>query len=63
MIIRTETYRELEEDLATVMGVEEIVLCEKMQEISKECLDGFNSDWDRYEEEIEKFISEYAIRM
>ena len=60
MIIRTETYQELEEDLATIMGVEEIVLYEKMQGISRECLDGFNSDWDKYEERIEKFILENA---
>lgn len=60
MIIRTETYRELEEDLATIMGIKEIELCEKMQKISEECLDDFISDWDKYEEEIENFITEHA---
>lgn len=60
MILRTETYRDLEEDLAIIMGIDELSLYGKLHEISRECLDGFNSDWDKYEEQIDKLISEYA---
>lgn len=60
MIIRTETYRDLEEDLAKIMGIEELFLYEKLAEISRECLDRFHSDWDKYEEQIDRLISEYA---
>ena len=51
MILRTETYRELEKDLAKIMGIEELVLYQRLSEVSRECLDGFNSDWDKYEEQ------------
>jgi len=60
MILRTETYRELEEDLAKIMGIEELVLYQRLSEVSRECLDGFNSDWDKYEKQIDNLISEYA---
>lgn len=60
MIIRTETYRDLEEDLAKIMGIEELFLYEKLAEISRECSDRFHSDWDKYEEQIDRLISEYA---
>lgn len=60
MILRTETYRELEEDLAKIMGIEELFLYQRLSEINRECLDGFNSDWDKYEEQIGNLISEYA---
>ena len=60
MIIRTETYRDLEEDLATIMDIDELFLYERLAEISRDCLDGFHSDWDKYEEQIDRLISEYA---
>lgn len=60
MIIRTETYRDLEEDLATIMDIDELFLYERLAEISGECLDGFHSDWDKYEEQIDSLILEYA---
>lgn len=60
MVLRTETYRDLEEDLATIMDIDELFLYEKLSEISRECLDGFNSDWDKYEEQIDGLILEYA---
>ena len=60
MIIRTETYRDLEEDLATILDIDELFLYERLAEISRECLDGFHSDWDKYEEQIDSLISEYA---
>ncbi len=60
MILRTETYRDLEEDLARIMGIDELFLYQRLSEISRECLDGFNSDWEKYEEQIEGLISEYA---
>lgn len=60
MIIRTETYRDLEEDLATIMDIDELFLYERLVEISRDCLDGFHSDWDKYEEQIDRLISEYA---
>lgn len=34
MILRTETYRDLEEDLATIMDIDELFLYEKLHEIS-----------------------------
>ena len=60
MIIRTETYRDLEEDLATIMDIDELFLYERLAEISRECLDEFHSDWHKYEEQIDSLISEYA---
>lgn len=60
MILRTETYRDLEEDLATIMGIDELFLYQRLSEISRDCLDGFNSDWDKYEKQIDSLISEYA---
>ena len=49
MIIRTETYRALEEDLAMIMDIDELFLYERLAEISRDRLDGFNSDWEKYE--------------
>lgn len=60
MIIRTETYKDLEEDLAIIMDIDKLFLHEKLSEISKECLDRFYSDGDKYEEQIDRLISEYA---
>lgn len=56
MILRTETYRELEEDLATIMDIDESYLYEKLYEISKSC--PLYSDWDKYEKQIERLILE-----
>lgn len=58
MIIRTESYRDLEEDLSKIMGVDVLLLHKRLHEISKECLDDFRSDWDKYEELIDKLILE-----
>lgn len=58
MIIRTESYRDLEEDLSKIMGVDVLFLHKRLHEISKECLDDFRFDWDKYEELIDKLILE-----
>ena len=58
MIIRTESYQDLEEDLSKIMGVDVLLLHKRLHEISKECLDDFRSDWDKYEELIDKLILE-----
>ena len=47
MILRTEIYRDLEEDLVAIMGIEKLFLCQRLIKISRECLDGFDSDWDK----------------
>lgn len=60
MVLRTETYKELEEDLATIMDIDETFLFESLSEISKDCFDGAYIDWDKYEEQIDNLILEYA---
>lgn len=60
MVIRTETYRDLEEDLSVIMGVDEMYLYERLHQISKECLDEARADWDKYEDLIEDFIADNA---
>lgn len=44
MIVRTETYKDMEEDIATLMDVDEMFLYEIMHDISEKCLCGFHSD-------------------
>lgn len=60
MIVRTETYKDMEKDIATLMDVDEMFLYETMHDISEKCLCGFHSDWDKYESLIDDFITEYA---
>ncbi len=60
MIVRTETYRDMEEDIATLMDVDEMFVYETMHDISEKCLCGFHSDWDKYESLIDDIITEYA---
>lgn len=60
MIIRTETYRDLEEDIATICNYEEIVVLEKIGDIHKQCVDGFNTDWDKFYDLIGNFVESNA---
>lgn len=56
MIIRTETYRGLEEDIATICNCKEIDIFEKMGDFHKQCVDGFNTDWDKLYDLVEHFV-------
>ena len=60
MVVRTENYRDMEEDIATLMDVDEMFIYETMHDISEKCLCGFHSDWDKYESLVDDFITEYA---
>lgn len=56
MILRTETYRELEEDIAIICNCKEITLFNKIADFHKQCIDGFNSDWDKFYDLVEQFV-------
>lgn len=60
MIIRTETYRDMEEDIAKIMGMDEIFIYKKLHEINDDCRDDYKFDWDRFESSIEDMITECA---
>ncbi len=60
MVVRTETYKHMEEDIAALMDVDEMFIYETMHDISEKCLCGFHSDWDKYESLIDDFITEYV---
>jgi len=60
MIIRTETYRDLEEDVATLFDVDETFILQKLNEFDKECMDGIYADYDRFQKLVDDFIDEYA---
>lgn len=60
MVIRTETYRDLEEDLANICDCVEEFIYEKISGFDSQCIYGFNSDWDRFYELIDQFIDENA---
>jgi hypothetical protein len=60
MIIRTETYRDLEEDIATICNCKEIAILEKIGDFYKQCVDGFNTDWDKFYDLMEHFVGRNA---
>lgn len=60
MIIRTETYRDLEEDIATICDCAEEFIYEKISDFNRQCIDGFNSNWDKFYDLIDKFVDENA---
>lgn len=60
MIIRTETYRDLEEDIATICDCVEEFIYERISDFDSQCIDGFDSDWDRFYELIDQFVDENA---
>lgn len=60
MVIRTETYKNLEEDIATICDCVEEFIYERISDFDSQCIDGFNSDWDRFYELIDQFVDENA---
>lgn len=60
MIIRTETYRDMEEDIAKVMGMNEIFIYKKLHEMNDSCRDNYKFDWDKFESSVEDMITECA---
>lgn len=60
MIIRTETYRDLEEDIATICNCKEITIFEEMGAFYRQCTDDFNTDWDKFYDLTERFIESNA---
>lgn len=60
MVIRTETYRDLEEDIATICDCAEEFIYERISDFDSQCIDGFDSDWDRFYELIDQFVDENA---
>lgn len=60
MVIRTETYRDLEKDIATICDCVEEFIYERISDFDSQCIDGFNSDWDRFYELIDQFVDENA---
>ena len=60
MIIRTETYRDMEEDIAKVMGMDEIFIYKKLHEMNDSCRDNYKFDWDKFESSVEDMITECA---
>lgn len=60
MIIRTETYRDLEEDIAVICDCVEEFIYEKLVDFDNECIKGVDSDWDKFDELIDQFVEENA---
>ena len=62
MILRTDSYRNLEEDIATVFDSIEMYIREQICEFDKRWIvaNGPGSDWDAFYEEIDNFIDENA---
>lgn len=62
MILRTDTYRNLEEDLATVMDTVEMYIYEQICDFDKKYIvpNGPGSDWDAFYEAVEKLINDNA---
>lgn len=60
MIIRTETYKDLEEDIATICNCKEKAILEKIGDFHKQCVDGFNTDWDKLYDLVELFVESNA---
>ena len=50
----------MEEDLAKIMGMDEIFIYKKLHEINDDCRDDYKFDWDRCESSIEGMITECA---
>ena len=60
MVIRTETYRDLEEDIATICDCVEEFIYEKIYDFDSQCFNGSDSDWDKFCELMDHFIDENA---
>lgn len=60
MVIRTETYRDLGEDIASICDCLEGFIYESISDFDSQCIDGFNSDWDKFDELIDRFVDENA---
>ena len=56
MIIRTETYRDLEEDIAVICDCVEEFIYEKLCAFDNKCINGVDSDWDKFNELINQFV-------
>ncbi len=56
MIINTETYRALEQDVASICDCVEEFIYEKISDFDSQCIDSPNPDWDRFYELIDQFI-------
>ncbi|MDD3414791.1 MAG: hypothetical protein PHY47_12425 [Lachnospiraceae bacterium] len=60
MILRTESYRDLEEDIASIFNCKETNIFDIISDFHKQCIDGFNSDWDKFNDLIEQFVESKA---
>lgn len=60
MIIRTETYRELEEDIATICNCEEEYLFETLHDYDVQCRDDICLDCDKFYGLLDQFIEKNA---
>ncbi|MBR6404385.1 MAG: hypothetical protein IKS48_13470 [Eubacterium sp.] len=62
MVLRTDCYRNLEEDLATVLDTVEMYIYEQIFDFDKKYIvaNGPGSDWDAFYDEIDRFIEENA---
>lgn len=57
MVIRTETYRDLEEDIAIICDCLKEFINEKISDFNSQCMNGFDFDWDRFYELIDQLYN------
>jgi hypothetical protein len=60
MIIRTETYRNLEEDMAIICNCKEMTIFENIGDFHRQCIDGFNADWNKFYDLMGEFVENNA---
>lgn len=60
MIIRTETYSDLEEDIAIIFDCSKEVIYENLCAFYYQCINGVDFDWDKFYELIDQFVEKNA---
>lgn len=60
MTIRTETYKDLEADIAALFDVDEMFIYQKLMGFDKECMNDTYADYVRFKGLVDVFIDEYT---